>query len=146
MASIRKEFIVRAAPGVVWAALRDFGAVHLKLAPGFVADCSLDEDGAVRVVTFGNGVTVRERLVACDDTARRLAYTVEGGRATHHHASAQVLPEGEGASRFVWITDVLPDSLAPALDSMMQAGAQAMQSHLETAARSRVGSDLRRSS
>jgi carbon monoxide dehydrogenase subunit G len=140
MASIRREFIVQAEPGFVWAALRDFGAVHVKLAPGFVAGCSLDEDGAVRVVTFGNGATVRERLVACDDAARRLAYTVEGGRARHHHASAQVLPEGEGASRFVWITDVLPDSVAPAIDSMMQAGAGAMQSHLETAARSRVDS------
>ncbi len=32
--------------------------------------------------------------------------------AEHHHASAQVLPAGEGRSRFVWITDVLPDDLA----------------------------------
>ena len=135
MASIRKEFLVRAEPGFVWAALSDFGAVHVKLAPGFVTDCALEEDGTVRVVTFRNGAIVRERLVGRDDTARRLAYTVEGGRASYHGASAQVVAEGEGASRFVWITDVLPDSLGPAIDGMMDAGAAAMQSHLENAAR-----------
>lgn len=129
MASIRREFVAPAAPAAVWRALRDFGAVHLKLAPGFVSACTLEEDGAVRVVTFAGGLSVRERLVARDDDRRRLAYTVEGGRATHHHATAEVLPEGDG-SRFVWITDLLPDSMAPAIAQMMDAGAAAMQRHL----------------
>lgn len=129
MASIRREFVVPAGPNAVWQALRDFGAVHTKLAPGFVTGCSLEEDGAVRVVTFANGISVRERLVACDDEHRRLAYTVEGGRAKHHHATAEVLPEGDG-SRFVWITDLLPDSMAPAIAQMMDAGAAVMQRHL----------------
>jgi carbon monoxide dehydrogenase subunit G len=131
MASVRKEFVVQARPESVWAAVRDFGAVHEKLAPGFVTACSLEEEGAVRLVTFSNGSAVRERLVACDDATRRLAYTVEGGRMRYHHASAQVLADGAGGSRFVWITDLLPDSLAPAIDAMMSAGAAAMQSHLE---------------
>jgi hypothetical protein len=46
MASIRKEFVVRCAPAQVWSALRDFGAVDSKLAPGFVTACALEEGGA----------------------------------------------------------------------------------------------------
>jgi carbon monoxide dehydrogenase subunit G len=134
MASIRKEFVVRAAPAQVWAALRDFGQVHRKLAAGFVTACSLEEDGAVRLVTFGNGMQVRERLVAVDDTQRRIVYTAQGGRATHHNASAQVLEVGDGTTRFVWITDLLPDAIAPAIEGMMDAGAQAMRATLESQA------------
>jgi len=138
MASIRKEFTVRAAPDAVWAALRDFGGLHRRLAPGFVLACSLEDDGAVRLVTFANGASVRELLVACDDASRRLAYTVEGGRASHHHASAQVIAEADGTSRFVCITDVLPDSLAPVIAGLMDAGAAAMQSHLNQQAQAVV--------
>ena len=122
--------MVRAAPDWVWSALRDFGNVHVKLAPCFVTGCELQEDGTVRIVTFGNGATVRERLVACDGAMRRLVYTVEGGSFRHHSASAQVLAEGEGLSRFVWITDLLPEAMAPAVERMMDAGAAAIQSHL----------------
>ncbi|HVE53465.1 MAG TPA: SRPBCC family protein [Ramlibacter sp.] len=133
MASIHKEFTVRAPPAQVWAALRDFGRVHQVLAQGFVRDCALEEDGQVRALTFANGLQARERLVAIDEAARRIVYTSQGGRATHHNASAQVLPEGDG-SRFVWITDVLPDALAPAIEGMMDAGARAMRQTLEAAA------------
>ena len=42
MASIHKDFIVDANPNDVWDALRDFSAVHQRLAPGFVAECRMD--------------------------------------------------------------------------------------------------------
>ena len=58
MGSIRKEFLVDADAATVWAALRDFGAVHQRLAKGFVVDSKLDGD--VRTVTFANGMTARE--------------------------------------------------------------------------------------
>jgi carbon monoxide dehydrogenase subunit G len=131
MASIRKEFIVRSAPAQVWAALRDFGAVNRKLAAGFVTACALEEDGAVRLVTFANGMQVRERLVAVDDAQRRIVYTAQGGRATHHNACAQVVDAGDGTTRFVWITDLLPDAVAPAVEGMMDAGVKAMRATLE---------------
>lgn len=130
MASIRKDFSVAVPPAQVWAALRDFGAVHRVLAAGFVTDCVLEEEGAVRRLTFANGVTARERLVALDEERRRIVYTSQGGQASHHNASAEVLAEGAG-SRFVWVTDLLPDALAPAIEGMMEAGARAMQATLE---------------
>jgi carbon monoxide dehydrogenase subunit G len=131
MASIRKEFVVRSTPAQVWAALRDFGAVDRKLAAGFVTACALEDDGAVRLVTFANGMQVRERLVALDDAQRRIVYTAQGGRATHHNASAQVIDAGDGTTRFVWITDLLPDAVAPAVEGMMDAGVKAMRATLE---------------
>lgn len=133
MATIRKEFEVPVAVGTVWAALRDFGNVH-RLAAGFVTDSRVDEGGAVRIVTFFNGIQVRERLVTCDDGARRLVYTVEGGRASHYNAAVQLVQE-PGATRFVWTVDLLPDALAPAIAQMMEQGCQAMRSTLTPGAR-----------
>ncbi|RZI39647.1 SRPBCC family protein, partial [Herbaspirillum sp. HC18] len=80
MASIQKDFIIDADPADVWDALRDFGALHTRLAPGFVTDTKLDGDA--RIVTFSNGSVAREVLVDCDDTRRRLAYAVKSERMT----------------------------------------------------------------
>jgi hypothetical protein len=132
MASIRKNIDIRADAAHVWSALRDFGAVHLRLAPTFVVDTRLDTPGS-RIVTFFDGQTAREVLVTCDDAERRLVYTIVGGRFTHHNATAQVFAEDDGHCRFVWRTDLLPDTLAPAIDAMMTRGAEAMKSALEAA-------------
>ena len=66
MASIHKEIIIDASPDDVWDALRDFGALHTRLVPGFVTDTKLDGDA--RIVTFANGTVAREILVDCDDS------------------------------------------------------------------------------
>src|SRR5438067_8656910 len=105
MASIHKEIIIDANPADVWDALRDFGALHTRLVPGFVTDTKLEGDA--RIVTFANGTVAREVLVDCDDKRRRLVYAIKSERLTQHSASAQVFPEGEARTRFVWIADVL---------------------------------------
>jgi hypothetical protein len=92
---------------------------------GFVTDCVLE--GTTRVVTFANGNVARERLVDCDDTRRRLAYAIVGGRAAHYGAAAQVFDDGAAASRLVWIIDLLPDELAPYIRAMATEGVAAMQ-------------------
>jgi hypothetical protein len=132
VASIRKEILIDAPPDDVWAVLRDFGAVHERLAPGFVVDTRLDED--VRVVTFFNGAVARELLVDIDDAARRLVYSVVDSPlgTTHHNASAQVIADGENGSRFVWITDVLPNPVAPRIDELMDQGISVIKPALES--------------
>jgi carbon monoxide dehydrogenase subunit G len=129
MASIRKEISIDARPEDVWAALRDWGALHESLVPGFVVDTRLD--GADRIVTFFNGAVVREVLVDLDDVARRLAWSIVDGPYTHHNASAQVFPAGDGQTRFVWIADVLPDSVAGRTGEMMEHGTAAIKRTLE---------------
>lgn len=129
MASIRKELVIAAPVEDVWAALRDWGAVHQRLAPGFVVDARLD--GADRIVTFVNGAVVREVLVDLDETRHRLVWTVVDGPYIHHNASAQVSAAGPGRTRFVWIADILPDELAGRIDEMMERGARVVQETLE---------------
>jgi uncharacterized protein YndB with AHSA1/START domain len=132
MASIHKEMYVDAAPDDVWAAFRDVGAIHTRLARGFVTDTKLEGD--TRIVTFANGLVARERIIDTDDARRRLAYSAVEGRPTHHHATFQVFPEA-GGSRIVWIADLLPNELKPAIEGMMDHGMTAMKSTLESAAR-----------
>ena len=132
MASIRKELIVDASADHVWAALRDIGQVHTRLAREFVIDTRLDGDS--RLVTFANGEVVRERIVDIDDRARRLAYAVVDWRTTHHNASFQVTPDGDGRSRLTWITDLLPDSLADLVSGFVDQGCVAIKRTLERSA------------
>jgi carbon monoxide dehydrogenase subunit G len=129
MASIHKEVIIDAPAGHIWDAIRDVGAIHTRLARGFVTDTRLEGDA--RDVTFTNGAVVRERIVDLDDRARRIAYAAVGGRFTHHSASIQVFPDGDSRSRVVWIADLLPHDLAELVGGMMEQGCAAMKRTLE---------------
>jgi carbon monoxide dehydrogenase subunit G len=123
MATITKEFLVTATPEKVWDALRDFHAVHERVAPGFLT--AAKRDGDDRILTFFNGFEARERFIGRDDVSRRIAYSIVEGRFAYHHASAQVFPHEEG-SRVVWITDILPDTLAESSSAMMDHGSMVM--------------------
>ncbi len=130
MASIRKEVQVNARPETIWDAVRDVGAVHERLAPGFVVDTRMEE--GARVVTFGNGQVARELIVDVDDEARRLAWAVVGSpRLTHHNASLQIFAEGEGRSRIVWLADLLPNKVAVYIQAMIDQGMAVMKQTME---------------
>jgi carbon monoxide dehydrogenase subunit G len=128
MASIHKDIPIDAPADHVWAAVRDFGAVHRRLAPGFAIDARLD--GEARIVTFANGNVAREVLVDCDEARRRLVYAIANERVSHYNASVQVQAEDETRSRLIWIVDVLPNDIAPYIDGQMDQAAQAMQQAL----------------
>jgi polyketide cyclase/dehydrase/lipid transport protein len=130
MATLRKEIPVANAAIPVWHAIRDFGQVHTKVAPGFLTGLKMDNGD--RIVTFFNGVVARERLVTADDEARRLVYAVVEGRPSHYNASVEVLPEGDG-SRIVWMIDLLPNELAPAIEGMMDQALGTMKKTLAAA-------------
>jgi carbon monoxide dehydrogenase subunit G len=123
MATVTKDFIISASSEKVWDALRDFHAVHERVAPGFLTAAT--RDGNDRILTFFNGFVTRERLVGLDEATRRIAYTHIEGRFAYHAASAQVFPHEQGC-RVVWITDMLPDSWTESSSMMMDHGAAAM--------------------
>ena len=125
MATIQREVRVAAPAAEAWAAIRDFGAVHRRVVPGFVLDCRMEGDA--RVLTFANSLVTREQLVGIDDAARRLAYRAASERLTHHNGSVQVFDGDGGNTRLVWTIDVLPDAAAPAIRAMVEQGAAAMQ-------------------
>jgi hypothetical protein len=131
MASIYKEFRVNAAPAAIWKTICDFGNVQKNMVPTVLRASRADGDRA-RVVTFANGMEVRELVVDLDHDARRFVYAaVEGGVTTHHNASWQLFDDGSGGTRFVWISDFLPDSANTAFQGLVDQGADEMKRTLE---------------
>jgi hypothetical protein len=123
--------VIDADPEQVWAAARDWGALHERLVPGFVVSTQLD--GADRIVTFANGTKLREILVDLDDETHRLVWSVVDGPYTHHNGAVQVFAQGDGCARFVWTADLLPDELAGPTGEAMQRGAEVAKRTLEAA-------------
>jgi hypothetical protein len=97
--------------------------------PGFVVDTRLDGDD--RIVSFFNGAVVREVLVDLDDEERRLVWTVVDGPYTHYNAAAQVLDDGDGRARFVWVADLLPDERGATTGELMERGTRVVKETLE---------------
>lgn len=129
MASIRKEIETSASPEHVWAALRDVGALHTRLVPGFVVDTRLEP--GERIVTFGNGMVIREPIIDINDELRRVAWSAIGGSLTHYNASAQVLVDADNRTRVVWIADFLPSEAAEQINLMMGQGMTVMKATLD---------------
>jgi hypothetical protein len=129
MATIRSELKTRAPASDVWLAIRDIGALHTRLVPGFVTDTKL-EPGA-RIVTFINGMVLREPIVTLDDEARRLVWTAEGGRTSHYNAALLVSELANGVTSVLWTADFLPDDAGDFLSKAIKAAMAAMQRSLD---------------
>ena len=132
MASIHKEIMINASFETVWDALKDVGALHTRLVPGFVTATRL-EPGA-RMVTFGNGQVVRELIVDINEADRRVVWAVVDKPFLHYNGSAQIFNEGANACRFVWVTDLLPNNLADQVAGMMQQGLGVIKKTMEESA------------
>ena len=130
MASIRREIRIDAAPEKVWDAVRDIGNIHKRLVPGFVVDCRMEGDDA-RIVTFGNGMVVKEIIVDRDDAERRLCWSAKSERMTHYNASMQIFADGANGTKAVWIADLLPNEAAAAVGAMIDQGMGVMKKTLE---------------
>src|SRR5271166_2647630 len=130
MASIAVEISTEASPSAVWDAIRDIGALHTRLVPGFVVATELVPGG--RRVTFANGMMVVEPIVSMNDELHRLVWTTHGSASglIHYNSAVQVYPREAGGSRVVWMADVLPDDAANRIGAMMRQGATAMSSAL----------------
>ena len=132
MATIIRAITIDTDPAAAWEALQDFGALHERLAPGFITDSRM-EGADTRVITFFNGAVAKERLIGVDDHTRRLAYTIIESSLdlAHHSAAAQITDAGDGRARFTWTVDVLPDEVAGPIAEMMGAGLTAIKAKLD---------------
>lgn len=122
MATIISEVAIAADANTAWALLRDFGQAH-RAFPGVLTACR--RDGDVRTVTFANGMEVREQLVTLDEARRRIAYAVVGGRFSQHSASMQVIADADGTSRFLWVSDFLPEEAQSIVRGLVEQGTEA---------------------
>ena len=129
MASIVRQVSIAVPVEQAWEAVRDWGAVHQRLCPGVLTDTVVE--GEARIVTFANGLVAKEMIVAVDDDARRLVWSVVGTQLlSHHNAGMRVLAEGQGC-RIVWTADLLPHTAAPRVAGLMELGCAAMKVTLE---------------
>jgi hypothetical protein len=128
MASIEREIQVELDIASVWDAMADVGRIHERLVPGFVTGCRME--GRVRVVTFGNGMIVREPIIDVDPHRRRVAWAAVGEPFEHYSASLQAF-EAPGGTRLLWISDLLPDDLRDQVDGMITQGLEVMKRTLE---------------
>ncbi|UJF33466.1 SRPBCC family protein [Paenibacillus hexagrammi] len=131
MPTIYKEILIDARPEQVWDAVRDVGAVHRRLVPGYTEDTLMN--GYERTLLLPKGGKVRELIVSMDEKERRMAYAViEGGMPLlHHHASFQVTPHGNTCSKLLWITDFLPEDFYTEIQARVNRGAEVMKATIE---------------
>jgi carbon monoxide dehydrogenase subunit G len=127
MPSIYKEVLLDVSAERAWSALRDVGNAHRTFA-GVLVDAKLE--GGTRTVTFANGMQARERIVDIDDERRRVAYSAQGAPFEHHNASMQIVPEPDGRSRFIWVSDFLPPEIAASIESLIDEGCRAIKRYL----------------
>lgn len=132
MASIQKSVNVKAAAQSVWDAISDAGQLHTRLVPSIVTDTRMEDDGDVRIVTFVNGMTLKEYMISNDDELRRLVWSAESDQWRHHNASLQVFPKGDGACDVVWTADVLPHAAGDIISGFVDMGLAAMKAHMES--------------
>jgi carbon monoxide dehydrogenase subunit G len=132
MPTVRHEIEIAAAIADVWDAVRDVGALHTRLVPGFVTATEMLQGRATptRRVTFANGTVLDEIIVTVDDARRRLVWAIKA--LEHHNGAIEVFESAEGA-RVVWTADVLPHELVDRFSPLMQTGLQIMKETLQAA-------------
>ena len=108
MAEGSVETTVAAPADQVWAVVGDFAAAG-DLFPGLE---SFRMEGDDRIIGMF-GLEIREHLIARDDAARSISYSVvDGVPLEHHRATMTVVADGPGA-KVTWAFDVEPESMAP---------------------------------
>ena len=134
MATVVKQIEIGAAPTAVWDAVRDVGALHTRLVPGFVLDTRMlaGAEPPVRRVTFASGAMLDETIVTVDDDEMRLVWSIRGEGVHHHNGALRVEACGPGA-RVDWTADVSPTALADRFAPLMAQGLQVMKATLEAA-------------
>src|SRR3982751_4729089 len=100
MPAIHHQIHIKRPPQFVWEAVRDVGALHSRLVPGFVTATEMltGVTTPTRRVTFGNGVVADEVIVDNDDERRRLAWSIRGIESVEHHNGVMTVLDAEGGT------------------------------------------------
>jgi len=117
---------IEAPPEAVWALVGDFGGIGV-WQPGIE---SVRVEGEDRILDT-MGMTITERLVSRDDTARALTYAiVDGVPVESHQATVTVTPSGTG-SHVTWVVDATPDEMADLMGGVYQQTLASLKAHAE---------------
>jgi carbon monoxide dehydrogenase subunit G len=107
-----------------WAAVGDFAGVD-KIFPGLD---SLDIEGDDRILGMF-GMSIRERLIERDESARRLVYSIiEGVPVESHQGTITVQDAGDG-SKVTWAWEVTPDEMSDLLGGTYAGALEELKKH-----------------
>jgi len=122
MATATAELTMSSSADAVWAIVRDYHGLAGWM-PGIDESVA---DGHDRVLSM-MAMTIRERLVKCDDDAKALTYSiVDGAPVESHEATITVHPDGDG-SRVTWDVTATPDDMAGLMQGIYQGALESLK-------------------
>ena len=126
MATASAEIMINADPDATWAVVRDFHGFDA-WTPGIT---ELTAEGDDRVFSM-MGMTIRERLVNLDESARAITYSIVEGAPVESHEATITIHTADGGSRVTWDVTVTPDEMAEMLGGIYQQGLTPLKAKLE---------------
>lgn len=119
------EIEIDVAPADAWAVVGDFGGIGWM--PGID---SVTVDGDVRTIAM-MGMEIKEKLVARDDAARSITYSIiDGPVPVESHEATVAVHESGDTSRVTWEVSVAPEGAAMFKD-IYQQSLEALKGRLE---------------
>ena len=115
-----------ASPDTVWAVVRDFHGLADWM-PGIEKSVAEGNDRVLSMMAL----TIRERLVKCDEDTKALTYSItDGAPVESHEATITVHPDGDG-SRVTWDVTATPDEMAGLMQGMYQQALESLKTKAE---------------
>lgn len=105
--TVEKSVIVHASPDAVWERIKDFnglGSWHPAVAKDELVAGRNNEPGAERLLTLGDGGTIKERLLDFDARHHRYKYEILEGvlPVSHYTSTLGVKAAGKNRSKVTW--------------------------------------------
>jgi mxaD protein len=105
--TVTKTIDINAPASKVWDIAKDFDALnrwHPAVAKDEIVEGTNNTVGAVRVLTLGDGGTIKEKLIAWDTNGRSMKYTIIEGvlPVSSYESTITVEESGANASKATW--------------------------------------------
>ena len=105
--AVTKSAEVNAPAAVVWAKVKDFNALngwHPAVAKDEIVEGENNQVGAVRLLTLGDGGTIKESLLAWDDAGMSLTYNILEGvlPVSDYESTLTVVAISDTSSKVTW--------------------------------------------
>jgi len=110
MASVKVTDRIAASADRVWDLVRDFGGIQRFASNIESVSVQGEGVGAVRTVTLPGGMSLQERLEACDDATRTFQYAIVGSHPLpfdDYLATIRLCEDGEGC-QIEWSSQFAP--------------------------------------
>ena len=105
--TVEKSIDINKPASVVWDVVKDFDALnrwHPAVAKTEIVEGTNNTVGAVRVLTLGDGGTIKEKLLAWDGNGRSMKYSILEGvlPVSSYESTITVAENGANASKVSW--------------------------------------------